>query len=233
MGMHTLVRVALGALALTGCAAAVGPGDGGSSGDAAITPTDAATPPDAVSPVRCAGGYLPGQSFPAPDGCNTCTCNAGGVIACTEIACIDAGPAPIPCNRSDECPNGAMCRGPAGCGVAWTCQPIVTCTDDAVPYCTCDGRTVFGSSACPPEPFRTRGSCETTSLVECNPNRVACDLVEPRCPEGQTASVNGACWGPCVPACQCAAIACMTVTQCPSTFSCIAGSCRPRGLMCP
>lgn len=29
-----------------------------------------------------------GSSFPASDGCNTCTCLAGGSVACTEKACV-------------------------------------------------------------------------------------------------------------------------------------------------
>lgn len=31
--------------------------------------------------------YEAGQSFPAEDGCNTCTCGEDGQIGCTEIAC--------------------------------------------------------------------------------------------------------------------------------------------------
>ena len=32
--------------------------------------------------------YSVGSSFPASDGCNTCTCLAGGSVACTEKACL-------------------------------------------------------------------------------------------------------------------------------------------------
>ena len=32
-------------------------------------------------------GKSPQESFTAPDGCNTCTCSAEGVLSCTEIAC--------------------------------------------------------------------------------------------------------------------------------------------------
>lgn len=31
--------------------------------------------------------YAAGDSFPSADGCNTCTCSAGGAVACTERAC--------------------------------------------------------------------------------------------------------------------------------------------------
>jgi hypothetical protein len=40
-------------------------------------------------------GYALGESFPATDGCNTCSCEKTGSISCTEIACSnDAGGAP-------------------------------------------------------------------------------------------------------------------------------------------
>ncbi len=32
--------------------------------------------------------YPVGASFPAGDGCNSCTCTEGGLVACTEMACI-------------------------------------------------------------------------------------------------------------------------------------------------
>ena len=32
--------------------------------------------------------YFPGDSFPHTDGCNTCACTNSGLIACTEIACV-------------------------------------------------------------------------------------------------------------------------------------------------
>jgi hypothetical protein len=40
-------------------------------------------------------GYSINESFPATDGCNTCTCDKTGSVSCTEIACNhDAGAAP-------------------------------------------------------------------------------------------------------------------------------------------
>jgi len=29
-----------------------------------------------------------GDSFPSSDGCNTCSCGEGGVVACTTRACV-------------------------------------------------------------------------------------------------------------------------------------------------
>jgi len=31
--------------------------------------------------------YAAGQSFPALDGCNTCTCESNGFVSCSEMAC--------------------------------------------------------------------------------------------------------------------------------------------------
>ena len=33
-------------------------------------------------------GHAVGASFPATDGCNTCTCGEGGSVGCTKIACL-------------------------------------------------------------------------------------------------------------------------------------------------
>jgi hypothetical protein len=33
--------------------------------------------------------YQTGDSFPATDGCNTCTCQNSGTIACTNLGCVD------------------------------------------------------------------------------------------------------------------------------------------------
>lgn len=32
--------------------------------------------------------YEKGESFPAEDGCNTCTCEEKGAVACTEMGCL-------------------------------------------------------------------------------------------------------------------------------------------------
>lgn len=36
--------------------------------------------------------YALGDTFPATDGCNTCTCEDDGAVYCTEIGCLgDSG----------------------------------------------------------------------------------------------------------------------------------------------
>jgi hypothetical protein len=82
-----------------GCADhALAASDGGVDATAAL---DTAVP-DALSgaetsPGACSYGgqsHPVGSSFPDKDGCNTCTCLAGGAVACTDIACLprDGGP---------------------------------------------------------------------------------------------------------------------------------------------
>ena len=58
--------------------------------------------------VLCEGKYKPGESYTAPDGCNTCTCGRNGLGACTRKACIPKRPDNF-CYNSDDCSDGAVC----------------------------------------------------------------------------------------------------------------------------
>jgi hypothetical protein len=91
--------------------------------------------------------YDVGDSFPSDDGCNSCSCTAGGLVACTLRACADAcgGLAGL------ACPDGQYCNYPpdAHCGAAdqtGTCEerPSV-CTDQYDPVCGCDD-TTYGNA---------------------------------------------------------------------------------------
>ncbi len=70
-------------------------------------------------PSTCTYGgktYNHGQSFPSTDGCNTCSCGAGGAIACTEMACA--------CNPASEHNNKYVGASPAQCAVIrFVCEP--------------------------------------------------------------------------------------------------------------
>src|SRR5579883_3319217 len=102
--MHELI-----ALLLLSCAL----GLGGCSGGGAVT---------------CQFGgkaYHPGDTFPSPDGCNTCSCTAEGAVACTARACAgDGGPPPGDAGMDVVMCWGATrsfptfdkhCNGPADC----------------------------------------------------------------------------------------------------------------------
>lgn len=43
-----------------------------------------------------------------------------------------------------------------------------------------------------------------SGAIECNPSTVSCDGPVPQCTPGEVPSVNGSCWGPCVPILSCA-----------------------------
>jgi hypothetical protein len=104
-----------------------------------------------------------GATCPAGDGCNDCTCSASGELRCTMRPCVP----PRPCTSNADCTDGRECVGPEGCAVPWTCQPALgrPCTDDLASFCGCDGRTLHGSSSCPPGPFAHRGECRTDGGV--------------------------------------------------------------------
>jgi len=68
-----------------------GTGSGG-TGSGGTSPADAGTGDSGAAGCTYGGHtYAVGASFPATDGCNTCTCGAGGVVGCTKIGCIDSG----------------------------------------------------------------------------------------------------------------------------------------------
>ena len=68
-----------------------------------------------------------GQSVEAPDGCNTCSCDEAGNLACTEMACLDEDP-------TDKEEPGEL----------------TACTMDYTPVCGYDeaGNTETYSNAC-------------------------------------------------------------------------------------
>ena len=64
--------------------------------------------------------YQPGASFPAPDGCNTCTCGPnGGTPACTKVACLACNPGSEPNRNYLGTPSTCMTIR-FSCQVGWT-----------------------------------------------------------------------------------------------------------------
>ncbi len=95
--------------------------------------------------------YARGDVFPAGDGCNSCSCEATG-IACTEIACVDAGvdANPSSCAPSNGCPRGPSCGGLC-CGTGEKCVAD-TCQCGTAPACgagdSCEAAGPIGTDSC-------------------------------------------------------------------------------------
>jgi hypothetical protein len=83
----------------------------------------------------------PGETKPAGDGCNTCTCNDARVFVCTKKLCPDTGPPPTDCPVAAPA-KGAACIGkthciyknPAGCPFGCDCVDSAwACVDPVCP----------------------------------------------------------------------------------------------------
>ena len=108
--------------------------------------------------------YVAGASFPAGDGCNTCSCMAGGMVACTLMAC---GPM---CEHAGElyAPGETF---PAGDG----CNTCV-CMDDGTVACTlmaCVEMCEYGGELyVPGDTFPASDGCNTCVCMD--GGKIAC-----------------------------------------------------------
>ncbi|MEQ9320375.1 MAG: hypothetical protein RIF41_14515, partial [Polyangiaceae bacterium] len=96
------------------------------------------------------------------------------------------------CTMASECQLENSCCNCQGLPVSET--PRDCAIDCLVPLC----------EAYVPNPVQADcrvGRCVTN--VDCNPTDVICLQPQPQCPPGQTASVAGGCWGPCIPSTEC------------------------------
>jgi len=100
-----------------------------------------------------------GASFPSSDGCNTCSCTAGGMIACTEKACAnDAG---LPADAATDGP--VMCFDANG--------KLVPCTTDGGPAGVC---MPGADQVCNDDPRLNviLGKCRADYTCDCGANMV-------------------------------------------------------------
>ncbi len=111
---------------------------------------------ECATPGSCTIGnvvYADGTTnIPAPDGCNTCSC-AGGVAACTKLACKSCGGfAGGACSSNEYCSFGPnlSCFAPDAAGVCLrrpdVC-PLLGSGASAVVVCGCDGQTYLSDCA--------------------------------------------------------------------------------------
>jgi len=93
---------------------------------------------------ECQGTCTPGETRPAGDGCNTCSCTPARTWACTERACpaVECGGfAGQTCTDQQYCAyeEGQMCGAADATSV---CQPRPSgCDLIYAPVCGCDGQT--------------------------------------------------------------------------------------------
>jgi cysteine-rich repeat protein len=97
---------------------------------------------ECLEEIHCAGGYKIGDRYPAPDGCNTCTCTESG-IACTERSCTLKK-----CFTSGECAQSEICSVEEGdcrypCPVGAVC--IQACAGVCIPK---SASVVCGNGVC-------------------------------------------------------------------------------------
>jgi hypothetical protein len=87
--------------------------------------------------------HRPGDTFPSSDGCNICSCQEGGLVACTLRACAAqcGGIQGLACEDGEYCnfPPEAQCGAGDQTGFC-SIRPDV-CTREFRPVCGCDGAT--------------------------------------------------------------------------------------------
>jgi hypothetical protein len=170
---------------------------------------------DSDSGIRRDGGGLLSDAGELPDGARP---DAGGS---TDAGSLPDATFPI-CSAESPC-LGGICTG-TSCDETWRCIPSdIGCTDDAAPYCGCDGVTFRDSSTCPSRPYAHRGECEDG--VDCNPTLVLCDALPPICAGTTVPEVSSGCWtGRCVEIteCRCTPAA---IPHCPAPYTCMGARC--------
>ncbi len=170
-----------------------------------------------------------GDSFLAPDGCNTCSCTSSGQVACTERACV-AGCGGL---LGKSCPSGEYCNYPqdAACGAAdqtGTCEVTPdACADLYAPVCGCDD-TTYGNAceaAAAGVSVAATGECKTG--LECSSDE---ECPQPSC-ACLAADMDGQCENHC-PVMGCRDGQCVDISDPPPTCGGIAATPCGSGEFC-
>ena len=97
---------------------------------------------ECLNEVHCSGGYRIGDRYPAPDGCNICTCTEAG-LACTERACTQKK-----CFSTQECVKGEICSVEEG-DCRYPCPAGAVCIQACAGVCIPKSSTaICGNAVC-------------------------------------------------------------------------------------
>ncbi len=148
----------------------------------------------------------PGDSVPAADGCNTCTCQDDGTLACTEIACDPDEPQcepgePVPaedgCNTC-ECNDDGTIGACTAIGCEPQCEPGTSVpAGDGCNTCECnDDGTIGGCTeiGCEPpscEPGTSVPAPDGCNTCECNEDGTLGACTEIACEPADTDPFDG------------------------------------------
>ncbi len=121
------------------------------------------------------GGQLraPGTSFPSTDGCNSCSCDAQGQVACTLVDCVpsctyDGGTYPAgaqfgPCDTCTCNDDGSVACKLIACVGDGGLPPF----DGGAPVCTYNGTTYAAGSSFPSSDGCNSCGCGSGGEVSC------------------------------------------------------------------
>lgn len=115
--------------------------------------------------------YQVGDSFPSPDGCNTCTCAENGSAMCTAMACV------VTCDYGGKTyMAGETFPATDGCNTC-TCgdDGAVACTEKACATCVYAGKTYEPGESFPALDGCNTCTCGEDGAVGCTKIACACD----------------------------------------------------------
>ena len=92
-------------------------GSTGNAGSTGIAGSGGSSDPGTPSCVYQGRGYASGESFPAGDGCNTCSCDADGSVGCTEIGCGNAMCFTLEAEYGKYIESAATCMSDGDCAL--------------------------------------------------------------------------------------------------------------------